>query len=217
MPSVSGVRLYGKRVMMRPLTPSDFPQWSEVRVRNEQWLLPWEPLRSTRVADPTRSRDAFSSRCAARDRERQAGTAYGFALFVDNAFAGEAEGLGLRLAHGRAPLPHLHLPVALPGRAAGLSLRLLGVVVVTWHPRSAGLVDVLGLVPGTDLGGQGVQLAVDAMPLVVGVCPQIHLRWRCHVLAAMALAHQYLRCISECTGGRASRESRVDLSPRSGK
>jgi [ribosomal protein S5]-alanine N-acetyltransferase len=89
MPSTGGVRLYGKRVMMRPLMPSDFPQWSEVRLRNEAWLLPWEPLRSSRVADPTRSRDAFSSRCAARDRERQAGVAYGFALFVDNAFAGE--------------------------------------------------------------------------------------------------------------------------------
>jgi ribosomal-protein-alanine N-acetyltransferase len=89
MPSVNGLRLYGKRVMMRPLTPADFPHWSEVRVRNDHWLVPWEPLRSNRIADPTRSRDAFSSRCAARDRERQAGTAYGFALFVDNAFAGE--------------------------------------------------------------------------------------------------------------------------------
>ncbi len=89
MPSAGGIRLYGKRVMMRPLAPADFPQWSEVRLRNESWLLPWEPLRSSRVADPTRSRDAFSSRCAARDRERQAGTAYGFGVFVDNAFAGE--------------------------------------------------------------------------------------------------------------------------------
>lgn len=89
MPSVSGLRLYGRRVMMRPLTPGDFPQWTDVRVRNEQWLVPWEPARSSRLADPTRSRDAFSSRCASRDRERQGGTAYGFGLFVDNAFAGE--------------------------------------------------------------------------------------------------------------------------------
>lgn len=90
MPSTStGLRLYGKRVVMRPLTPGDFPQWTEVRVRNEAWLTPWEPTRSSLLADPTRSRDAFSSRCAARDRERQAGTAYGFVLFVDNAFAGE--------------------------------------------------------------------------------------------------------------------------------
>jgi len=89
MPSTSGLRLYGRRVVMRPLTPADFPSWTEVRVRNEGWLTPWEPSRAGLASDPTRSRDAFGARCAARDRERQAGTAYGFGLFVDGAFAGE--------------------------------------------------------------------------------------------------------------------------------
>ncbi|MGD9995742.1 MAG: GNAT family N-acetyltransferase [Ilumatobacteraceae bacterium] len=89
MPSLSGLRLYGKRVMMRPLAVGDFDAFSEVRVRNERWLVPWEPTRAARAADPTRSRDAFASRCAARDRERQAGTAFGFGVFVDQAFAGE--------------------------------------------------------------------------------------------------------------------------------
>ena len=91
-PSISvepGMRLYGKRVMLRPLVAADFPQWTEVRVRNEEWLTPWEPLRAHNLADPTRHRDAFISRCATRDRERQVGTAYGFGLFVDNVFAGE--------------------------------------------------------------------------------------------------------------------------------
>ena len=91
-PSISvepGMRLYGKRVMLRPLISTDFPQWTEVRIRNEQWLTPWEPLRASSLADPTRHRDAFTSRCATRDRERQVGSAYGFGLFVDNAFAGE--------------------------------------------------------------------------------------------------------------------------------
>jgi [ribosomal protein S5]-alanine N-acetyltransferase len=90
-PSASGAatRLFGRRVMLRPLTPADFPQWSEVRIRNEAWLLPWEPARPPTAADPTRSRDAFSSRCSARDRERQSGSAYGFGLFVDNSVAGE--------------------------------------------------------------------------------------------------------------------------------
>ena len=46
-------------------------------------------LRANNIADPTRHRDAFNSRCATRDRERQVGTAYGFGVFVDNAFAGE--------------------------------------------------------------------------------------------------------------------------------
>ena len=87
--SSAGMRLYGRRVMLRPLTATDFAQWSEVRVRNESWLLPWEPSRTPGAADPTRSRDAFGSRCAARDRERHAGVAYGFGVFVDNAFVGE--------------------------------------------------------------------------------------------------------------------------------
>jgi ribosomal-protein-alanine N-acetyltransferase len=85
----SGLRLYGRRVVLRPLTPADFAAWSDVRLRNEAWLVPWEPLRSVSLVDPTRNRDAFASRCAARDRERQMGVAYGFGLFVDNAFAGE--------------------------------------------------------------------------------------------------------------------------------
>jgi ribosomal-protein-alanine N-acetyltransferase len=85
----SGMRLYGRRVVLRPLTPADFTQWSEVRLRNQGWLLPWEPSRPPSAAAPTRSRDAFGSRCAARDRERQSGSAYGFGVFVDNAVAGE--------------------------------------------------------------------------------------------------------------------------------
>ena len=87
--SSAGMRLYGKRVMLRPLTPGDYAQWAEVRVRNENWLIPWEPSRTPGAADPTRSRDAFGSRCAARDRERHSGVAYGFGVFVDDSFAGE--------------------------------------------------------------------------------------------------------------------------------
>jgi ribosomal-protein-alanine N-acetyltransferase len=82
-------RLYGKRVMLRPLMSSDFEAWSEVRLRNESWLLPWEPSRLPGQGDPTRERDVFSARCAARDRDRHMGVAYAFGVFVDNALAGE--------------------------------------------------------------------------------------------------------------------------------
>ena len=85
----TGLRLYGRRVVLRPLVPPDFPVWSEVRVRNHDWLTVWEPSRAALHLDPARDRDAFSARCAARDRERQLGAAYAFGLFVDNAFAGE--------------------------------------------------------------------------------------------------------------------------------
>lgn len=83
------IRLYGRRVLLRPLVLSDYAAWSEVRVRNEAWLLKWEQARVPGMPDPTRERDAFAVRCSARERERQLGAGYGFGIFVDNAFAGE--------------------------------------------------------------------------------------------------------------------------------
>lgn len=85
----AALRLYGARVVLRPLVPPDFPAWSEVRIRNHDWLTVWEPSRTHLHLDPSRDRDAFSARCAARDRERQLGAAYAFGLFVDNALVGE--------------------------------------------------------------------------------------------------------------------------------
>ncbi len=88
-PVAASLRLHGKRIMLRPLVPSDFPAWSEVRRRNEEWLLKWEPLRPAAMPDPSRDRDTFSARCTARDRERQHGQSYAFGIFVDNDFVGE--------------------------------------------------------------------------------------------------------------------------------
>ncbi|MEN9804985.1 MAG: hypothetical protein RIS41_1832 [Actinomycetota bacterium] len=85
----SGLRLYGRRVMLRPLVAPDFPAWSEVRRRNHDWLTVWEPKRSAHAPDPSHDRDAFSARCGQRERDRQTGAGYAFGLFVDNAFAGE--------------------------------------------------------------------------------------------------------------------------------
>ncbi len=88
-PPLHGLRLYGRRVMLRPLVPPDCAAWSGVRIRNEDWLIPWEPSRLTDHGDPTRERDIFANRCASRDRDRQLGVAYAFGLFVDNTIAGE--------------------------------------------------------------------------------------------------------------------------------
>ena len=60
-----------------------------MRLRNEDWLLPWEPMRPAGMADPARDRSAFDARCAARDRERSADHAYPFGVFVDEQLAGE--------------------------------------------------------------------------------------------------------------------------------
>ena len=87
--NATSMRLYGKRVMLRPLESKDFEAWSEVRNRNSSWLLPWEPQVPLHTADPAKNREAFSNRCAARERERTAGNNFSFGVFVDGAFAGE--------------------------------------------------------------------------------------------------------------------------------
>jgi hypothetical protein len=65
------LRLYGKRIVVRPLVATDFEAWSEVRHRNGEWLSKWEPIKSAYLPDPSTNRDAFNNRCVARDRERQ--------------------------------------------------------------------------------------------------------------------------------------------------
>ncbi|MCC5950683.1 MAG: GNAT family N-acetyltransferase [Acidimicrobiia bacterium] len=81
--------IFGRRVLLRPLEASDFGAWREVRRRNAEWLEPWEPSRIAGHPDVVEDHSAFSSRCAARQRERQLGTGFGFGIFVDGCFAGE--------------------------------------------------------------------------------------------------------------------------------
>ncbi len=83
------IRLYGRRVTLRPLIPTDFAEWSEVRRRNDAWLTPWEPRRPPVQLDPSVNREAFVVRCSARDRDAAAGLAYGFGVFVDHRLSGE--------------------------------------------------------------------------------------------------------------------------------
>lgn len=81
--------LIGRRVVLRPLVVEDFPAWQEVRRRNADWLLKWEPMRTPGAPDPIENRDAFAVRAGARQRERQLGTGYGYGIFVEGHFAGE--------------------------------------------------------------------------------------------------------------------------------
>ena len=83
------IRLYGRRVLLRPLVNADFAAWAEVRRRNGDFLLRWEPRFPNGFVDPARDRHAFEQRVQNRERERQLGAGYGFGLFVDSAFAGE--------------------------------------------------------------------------------------------------------------------------------
>ena len=85
----SALRLHGRRVMLRPLVASDFAAFSEVRIRNGRWLTDWEPLRPAAAVDPAYNAEAFERRCVVRERERAAGNAYSFGIFVDSMFCGE--------------------------------------------------------------------------------------------------------------------------------
>jgi ribosomal-protein-alanine N-acetyltransferase len=81
--------LHGRRIRLRPLQPSDFRAWSEVRQTNHRWLTTWEPQRTPAQPDPTRDRAAFASRCMQRERDRAAGTAYQFGVFLGEDVIGE--------------------------------------------------------------------------------------------------------------------------------
>ncbi|CAN5847769.1 GNAT family protein [soil metagenome] len=81
--------LFGRRIVLRPLTLADFPAWRNVRTANVDWLVKWEPQRLGGQPDPNTDRDAFAVRCSARRRERQLGTGYGFGIFAAGVFAGE--------------------------------------------------------------------------------------------------------------------------------
>jgi hypothetical protein len=75
-------------VRLRTLTEDDYAEWFEVRARCRDWLVPWEPRPDGSPTTPE-DRASFVARCAARERERQMGTGYGFGIFVEGRLAGE--------------------------------------------------------------------------------------------------------------------------------
>ncbi len=83
-------------MLLRPLVVSDFAEWREVRRRNADWLLKWEPKPPKGNPDDTQDLAAFGARCGARQREWQLGTGYGFGIFVDGHLAGEINVSGVQ-------------------------------------------------------------------------------------------------------------------------
>ncbi|MEZ5380311.1 MAG: GNAT family protein [Microthrixaceae bacterium] len=96
--------LVGRRVTLRVLTSHDFHAWREVRRRSAAWLEPWEPMRPPGTPDPVEDRGAFAARCAARMREIETGTGYGFGLFCQDGFVGEVNLSNIRRGPSQAAL-----------------------------------------------------------------------------------------------------------------
>ena len=115
-----GPTLRGRRVVLRPLRPSDFLAWQEVRRRNGEWLTRWEPRRPPDQPDVAEHRRSFEARCDQRDRDRAMGTSCGLGLFVDDRLAGEVN--VNNIVRGAAQYADIHDPIAwrkftFPGQA----------------------------------------------------------------------------------------------------
>ena len=82
------LELSGWRVRLRTLTEDDYQEWHAVRTRCRDWLVPWEP-RPAGAPPAPEDRGSFAARCAARERERQIGSGYGFGIFVEGKLTGE--------------------------------------------------------------------------------------------------------------------------------
>jgi len=119
--------LHGRRVLLRPLVPGDFPGWREVRQRNRGWLLRWEPKPPPGQPDDTESKPAFNARCGAREREWQLGTGYGFGIFVGGRFAGEINLSGVQ----RGPFQNAYVGYWIDEAQAGNSYVPESLVVVS--------------------------------------------------------------------------------------
>ena len=151
--------LIGRRVLLRPLEATDFEAWREVRRRNADWLVPWEPSRVAGQPDVVEDPDAFAVRCSARSRERQLGTGFGFGIFVDGALAGEinlssvqrgafqSAYVGYWMDRDRAGQGYVPEALVLLARHAFEDLRLhrLQIAIIPRNQRSRRVVDKLGI------------------------------------------------------------------------
>ena len=154
-----GLRLYGRRIVLRPLVAQDFAGWSEVRTRNGHWLTQWEPMKLPHHPDPETNRDVFAARCTARERERHAGTQYSFGIFVDGAFAGEinlnnvvrgamqSATIGYRIDRARAGNSYMPEAVAVVAAFAfeELNLHRLEVCIIPRNRNSRRVMEKLAL------------------------------------------------------------------------
>lgn len=120
------VELRSHRLVLRPLRTDDFGAWSEVRTRCSSWLKVWEPHRSERSPDPVSDVHAFTSRCNARDRERQLGTGFAYAMFLDGRFVGEINVSNAQ----RGPFQSAHVGYWVDEQCAGLGFVPEGLVAV---------------------------------------------------------------------------------------
>lgn len=88
--------------------------------------MPWEPARLPGLPDVVEDPAAFGARCAARHRERQLGTGYGFGVFVDGDLVGEINVSNI----ARGPFQNCYIGYWIDELRAGQGLTPEGLVLV---------------------------------------------------------------------------------------
>lgn len=83
-------QLVSRRLLFRPLEPSDWEEWRDLKRQNVDWLRRWHPSPDASAADPVVDRGAFALRCQRVEELRTRDMSYMFGLFVDGRLVGEA-------------------------------------------------------------------------------------------------------------------------------
>ena len=125
-------RCFGRRVVLRPLTPADFTRGARCAAATTTGSPSGSRARIPGQPDVVEDRDAFAVRCSARQRERQLGTGYGFGVFVDGDFAGEINLSSVQ----RGPFQSAYVGYWIDEKHAGQRLHARGGVVVLRGSRS---------------------------------------------------------------------------------
>ncbi len=85
------VRLAHESVALRPFRSRDAPAWSEVRIRNQAWLAPWEGRSPSGTPASWRDRNSaavFAVMLRTQRKEARAGRVLSLAVTVDGRLSG---------------------------------------------------------------------------------------------------------------------------------
>lgn len=126
------VRLADGRVGVRPLRYRDARAWSEIRIRNEQWLSPWEgrPERQRLASWAERHSPAvFRAMLRGMRREQRAGRMLTFAVTYDDRLAGQVSASGIV----RGAVDNAFVGYWLDGALAGRGIMPAALALVVDH------------------------------------------------------------------------------------
>ncbi len=126
------VSLAHERVGVRPFRPRDAGAWSELRVRNERWLAPWEgrPLAQPPAAWRDRhSTTVFAAMLRNQRKEARAGRQLPFAVTLDGRLRGAITVGGLT----RGAFDSAHVGYWIDGEVAGRGVLPTALALVLDH------------------------------------------------------------------------------------